>query len=413
MDYSVLESIGVGWDDSVLAANEKRTSEYERQAQAALEYAACAYMEEWTQRIPAGARDSEEWVFQNRLAYQRSFEVQVEGQTQLAVSIPIDAPLRDLFVQARDDIIGTLCRLAGSEPSEAEDIRSSPVWIPAFASIPPRDLHITVCIPSLWRVPEEDPAAHAAYNQAVADALASASAEHECFVVEVDRLTLSKDGSLLVLFRTVGAQTVVAQRPSGHVQYPRDQGLNGAEAMLCDRCSEATDPMTSLRADVLYVFLERRLAHCQRSPPAATAVGGGQEGEATSGGVAAPHIARQATIVKTVGGSAHGFIHCSLSRFAISPQLTLRELDLSEVLRVCRSWSARLAGRRMAVRGFKLSEMTGIGAGGNKNPFDLAVWEQSILLGAGGASLSPSGQRRARPGAALACGACLPWPARR
>eukprot|EP00435_Cladocopium_sp_Y103_P019283 s711_g4.t1 len=75
--------------------------------------------------------------------------------------------------------------------------------------------------------------------------------------------------------------------------------------------------------------------------------------------------------VKTVGGSAHGYIHCSLCRLAVAPELTKRP-DWKAIHRVCRSWTAKLAGRRMAVRDFTLSEMTGLGQGRNKNPFDKA-----------------------------------------
>ena len=250
-------------------------------------------------------------------------------------------------------------------------------------------------------------------------ALEHVAADHEAFVLEVDRIMLAKDGSLLALFRTVGTSD-------------SDKGLR-EPGVLSDRASAEMDPMTALRTDVLYVFLEKKLSHVQRKDELDLAAVHEH-----------PKLLRQATIVRTVGGSAHGYVHCSLSRLALAPELTKKQLDLKHLHRICRpvsdelrsferlstcpqfnralaparSWTARLAGRRMAprhhtrgqnfaavsacsasrmrasyswrnwlsgdqcscavqaafqaVRGFILSEMTGLGEGGNKNPFDKA-----------------------------------------
>lgn len=237
---------------------------------------------------------------------------------------------------------------------KAQDIRTSIVWIPEVASIPQKDLHITICIPSLWRVPGDD---DVSYNESVASALAEASMKHTAFQVEVDRLALGKDGSLLALFRTVA----VPPHASAMGDY--------AAAELYDRGSDMPDPMAGLRADIIGAFFARSLARCQRVSEARSC----------------PHrLLRRATIVKTVGGSVHGYIHCSLCRLAIAPHQTLKEVDLQELLHVVRSWSARLSGRRMYVNRFRLSEMTfsgtGQGMGGNKNSFDCSVWDRDIAL---------------------------------
>mmetsp|Transcript_58269 Transcript_58269/g.163291 ORF Transcript_58269/g.163291 Transcript_58269/m.163291 type:complete len:425 (+) Transcript_58269:99-1373(+) len=363
VNYSVLEELGVGIDDSVQEANEKRSLEYERQLQLSLDYVATGYDAEWASRPFFGA---ESWVQKNRLEYQKSFDVKQPGETQLAVSIPIDRALRELFVEARREITDALCSSAGCTLEAAADM-SSPVWVPEFSGIPVRDLHITVCIPSLWRRLETDLQKRLAYNEAVGDAMARASAGHEGFVVEVDRLCLGKDGSLLAVFRTVGPQADADLKASSKLSYDGPEAVADGTG-LYDRASAVRDPMTALRADIIGVFFERGLAHCQRSSP--------EEEEHM-----AQRLLHQATIVKTVGGSTHGYIHCSLARLAVSPGHTHARVDLAEVQRVVRLWSARLGGRRMWVRGFKLSEMTGVGLGGNKNPFDGAIWERDILLG--------------------------------
>ena len=234
------------------------------------------------------------------------------GKTQLAVSIPIEEPLQSLLAEARDDVVNCVLLLSGMHSrEEAADIEKSSTWIPEVAHIPQKDLHITVCIPSLWREPDRDPAAHSKYNGQVCHALRHVAAEHEAFVLEVDRLMLSKDGSLLALFRTVGARD-------------SDAGLQEPE-VLSDRSSTDMDPMTALRADVLYVFLEKKLSHVQRKDELDLAAVHEH-----------PKLLRQATIVRTVGGSAHGYVHCSLSRLALGPDQTKTPLDLKHLHRICR-----------------------------------------------------------------------------
>ncbi|CAJ1426305.1 unnamed protein product [Effrenium voratum] len=324
------------------AANDKRVKEYDRQLEEALDY------EEEYKTACANSVTREE-MLDKRRSYEKIF-VTEPGKTQLAVSIPIEAPLQGLLAEARDDVVNCLLLMSGMHSrEEAGDMETSSTWIPDFAHIPQKDLHITVCIPSLWREPGCDPKAHDLYNAAVGTALRTVAADHEGFVVELERIMLSKDGSLLAVFRTVG--------PTGT-----------CHEILSDRASEALDPMTSLRSDVLYVFLEKKLSHVQR-----------QNELDLLQAHQHPHLLRQATIVKTVGGSAHGYIHCSLSRLAVAPELTKKPLELKLLHRVCRSWTAKLAGRRMAVRGFTLSEMTGLGQGKNKNPFDKARWPRARL----------------------------------
>ena len=190
---------------------------------------------------------------------------------------------------------------------------------------------------------------HRVHARLWAKALEHVAADHEAFVLEVDRIMLAKDGSLLALFRTVGTSD-------------SDKGLC-EPGVLSDRASAEMDPMTALRTDVLYVFLEKKLSHVQRKDELDLAAVHEH-----------PKLLRQATIVRTVGGSAHGYVHCSLSRLALGPELTKKQLDLKHLHRICRrhtnkvtsfstcqfnralalaparSWTAKLAGRRMAPR---------------------------------------------------------------
>jgi len=371
--YSLLERLGIGWRDSVCQSNEKRVKEYDRQLEEALEYE-MEYTREWEARSDVAVD-----LVENRRAYHKGF-VTDSGKTQLAVSIRIEEPLQSLLAEARDDVVNCLLLLSGMHSrQEAADIESSSTWIPEVAHIPQKDLHITVCIPSLWREPNENPTVHDQYNAQVAAALRMAASDHEAFVLEVDRLMLGKDGSLLALFRTVGESS--------------DDGGLKEPGVLSDRASMEMDPMTALRADVLYVYLQNKLSHVQRKDELDLAAVHEH-----------PKLLRQATIVRTVGGSAHGYIHCSLSRLALGPGQTTKAIDLKHLHRICRSWTARLAGRRMAVRGFVLSEMTGLGEGGNKNPFDQARWQQTISLNnkQGNLAVRQSWLQR------MNC-ACFPW----
>ena len=98
--------------------------------------------------------------------------VQDNGKTQLAVSIPIEEPLQSLLAEAREDVVNCVLLLSGMHSrEEAENIETSSTWIPEVAHIPQKDLHITVCIPSLWREPDADPKAHGDYNSQVTEAL--------------------------------------------------------------------------------------------------------------------------------------------------------------------------------------------------------------------------------------------------
>ncbi|CAE7863850.1 alxA [Symbiodinium necroappetens] len=369
--YSILERLGIGWRDSVCQSNEKRVKEYDRQLEEALEYEE-EYLKQWRNRD-----DSLDVVLARR-SYEKGFATD-NGKTQLAVSIPIEEPLQSLLAEARDDVVNCVLLLSGMHSrSEATDAENSSTWIPEVAHIPQKDMHITVCIPSLWREPDADPKAHAEYNSQVIKALEHVAADHEAFVLEVDRIMLAKDGSLLALFRTVGTSD-------------SDKGLR-EPGVLSDRASAEMDPMTALRTDVLYVFLEKKLSHVQRKDELDLAAVHEH-----------PKLLRQATIVRTVGGSAHGYVHCSLSRLALGPELTKKQLDLKHLHRICRSWTAKLAGRRMAVRGFILSEMTGLGEGGNKNPFDKARWLQGISLN------NKEGFLAVRRSWLHALGGCFPW----
>eukprot|EP00435_Cladocopium_sp_Y103_P005700 s550_g1.t2 len=244
MDRILLERLGIGW------------KEYDRQLEEALDY-----VEEYNKYWETASKLDLQAMLEKRRSYEKGF-VTEGGKTQLAVSIRIPEPLRCLFAEAREEVIRAL-----TESEESMDVESSQVWVPDFAHIQDADLHVTVCIPSLWREPNVGPA-HDAYNREVANALHTIAADHEAFVLEVDRLVLTKDGSLLALFRTVGAT-------DGKVTHD----------ILSDRASDMLDPMTSLRSDVLYVFLEKKLSHIQRQNELDLA----QVHEH-------PHLLRQATI---------------------------------------------------------------------------------------------------------------------
>lgn len=371
MDYSVFERLGIGWNDTVADANEKRSREYDRQQEESMDWAHSGYKREWDSRVPPGVTDVDAWILENRRKYEAGFD-SGEGKTQLAVSIPVEESLRSLLEEAQNDVVNCMNLMSKMfSPDQAKDMRTSNTWVPDMAHIPQKDMHVTVCIPSLWREPNSDAGAHKAYNDAVCEALATAAKDHEAFVLEVDRIILGKDGSLIALFRTVGS-------PEGE----------GPE-LLSDRGSTDPDPMCSLRADVLYVFLEKGLANFQQN-----------KSEQSLAAVSSqPKLMRQATIVKTVGGSVHGYIHCSLSRLAIGPTLTKCEVDMKVLQRICRSWTAKLAGKRMLVRGFTVTEMTGLGAGGNKNPFDKASWSRPVQFKT---AQKPTPAR-------TPCGGCFPW----
>lgn len=163
MEQSILERLGIGWRDSVCQANDKRVKEYDRQLEEALDY------EEEYKTACANSVTREE-MLDKRRSYEKIF-VTEPGKTQLAVSIPIEAPLQGLLAEARDDVVNCLLLMSGMHSrEEAGDMETSSTWIPDFAHIPQKDLHITVCIPSLWREPGCDPKAGVAPGMLFLDA---------------------------------------------------------------------------------------------------------------------------------------------------------------------------------------------------------------------------------------------------
>jgi len=80
--------------------------------------------------------------------------------------------------------------------------------------------------------------------------------------------------------------------------------------------------------------------------------------------------------IKTPGlGSGDGFIHTTLARLPLDC-LSMTDVDLEPIHRLCREATATYCGHRMVVKEFRFLETTG--AGGESNPCIAPIADESI-----------------------------------
>lgn len=330
----------LGYDATISEANEKRTAAYYQNIRDAHLYDLCLGIKSY-QRL----RNRREKVMRRIMHHytegtksHRTFIVMCGNET---------ATMLD---EARREIFGPL--------NFSNDIATDKVWIPDFNIIPTSDLHVTVAIPWWWHTIREG-------NQALTEEVvarfrkALVSEFHHSFQIELERIVLLGGKTLVALWRCIGER----KTEDGFVIY--------------DRHGEDADPFVKLRRDIVRCFTTdifgEPLTYGQRlgtmkiegPPPTPTPESFRQD------------LKRENSIeLKTPGlGNHDGFIHTTLARLPLDC-LSMDDVELGPIHRLCREATATYCGHRMIVQKFRFLETTG--AGGESNPCVEPIFDETI-----------------------------------
>jgi hypothetical protein len=274
-----------------------------------------------------------------------------------------DSTTASLLDEAREGILKPL--------NYSTDPSTPGVWIPELNIIPPKDLHITVCIPWWWHTIRDG-------NFELSKELASRLRQtlilkfHHPFQIECQRIVLLGGSTLVALWRCVGERVT-------------DDGL-----IVYDRHGETVDPFVRLRVEVVRCFttespdnrrqpltyndIIRQRQESEGSSTSVTPTKPPQEAKENGG---RPKLERQNSIeLRTPGlGSGDGFIHTTLCRLPLDC-LSQNDVSLTEVHRLCREATETLSGHRMVISKFRLLET--VGKGGESNPCIEPIFDETI-----------------------------------
>jgi hypothetical protein len=182
----------------------------------------------------------------------------------------------------------------------------------------------------------------------------------------LDRIVLLGGKTLVALWRCVGTRTT-------------DDGL-----VMHDRHGDSPDPFVKLRRDIVRCFTstdsfesigKEPLTYNHRFPK--------EEQESSTDATQSPmpdargSLVRQNSIAwRTPGLSGHdGFIHNTLARLPLDC-LSMTDVELAPIHRLCREATATWTGHRMVVSKFRFLETTG--RGGDSNPCVDPIFDEII-----------------------------------
>jgi hypothetical protein len=330
------------------------------------------------------------------------------------VIVMLDHLTASLLHEARRHILAPL--------QYSHDPETHGVWIPTHNMIPPSDMHITVSIPWWWHSMLPDADDNYELSQAIANRFRQALVLdfHHPFQLELERIILLGGKTLVALWRTIGERLVVEDH---HV--------------IQDRHGTDIDPMVRLRREIVQCFTTEN-EDIQRKPLTYHAhkkslldqeqdliqqvfnldmdvVDNGDD-TSSKGGIphgpnprslsrsnslpqtaspirqrrrrrppppdtpdrdGRPPLERQPTIeLKTPGmGDGDGFIHTTLCRLPLDC-LSMTDVELEPIHRLCREATAMYAGHRMVVHRFRFLETTG--EGGDSNPCVAPIFDETM-----------------------------------
>ncbi|CAJ1932059.1 unnamed protein product [Cylindrotheca closterium] len=239
----------------------------------------------------------------------------------------------------------------------SHDITTEKAWIPAKNIIPNEDLHVTVATPWWWHTMREG-------NQELSEELVTrfrqtlVSECHHAFQIELERFVLLGGQSLVALWRCIG-------------QRKTEDGF-----IIYDRHGSEIDPFVKLRKDIVRCFTTDQfgapLTYNER-----IGLRESMTNEATPVTPSRGNLVRANSIeLKTPGlGSGDGFIHTTLARLPLDC-LSMQDVDLDPIHRLCREATATYCGHRMVVKEFRFLETTG--AGGESNPCIAPITDATI-----------------------------------
>jgi hypothetical protein len=254
--------------------------------------------------------------------------------------------------------------------------------------LPPDNLHVTIAIPWWWHTVREGN--HQLSKELVARFRQGLLTEHHhAFQIELERFVLLGGKTLVALWRTVGSRE------------------GGDNYIIFDRHGEGQDPMVKLRRDIVKCFSEETpwgqppltYSHLYWEEEKADNVGTPNEEEEEkkddhqpaqtqmnpSSSMEPRHqrqpprrkMKRRNTIEwKSPGlGDHDGFIHTALARLPLDC-LSMSDVDLSQIHRLCREATATYAGHRMVISKFRFLET--VGEGGESNPCIRPIFDETV-----------------------------------
>lgn len=276
------------------------------------------------------------------------------------IIVMCDNETSSMLVMARKNI---LAPLQLSHDITTED---GACWVPKQNIIPSKDLHVTVATPWWWHTMREG-------NQLLSEELVTrlrqtlVSECHHAFQIELERFVLLGGQALVALWRCIGERKT-------------EDGFT-----IYDRHGEETDPFVKLRRDIVRCFTtdqfgapltyNERIGNVMAATATATATTNGETVPSTP--AARGNLVRQNSIeLKTPGlGNGDGFIHTTLARLPLDC-LSMKDVDLDPIHRLCREATATYCGHRMVVKEFRFLETTG--AGGESNPCIAPITDEII-----------------------------------
>ena len=336
------------YGSSVSEANKRRTTKYYEMARDAHKYDLCP-----------GVRSYPRLRNKREAELRRIYRYHDRGdQSHRTIIIMCDSHTSEMLCQARDEILGPL--------DYSTDETTDGCWIPAANLLPPQHLHVSVATPWWWHTIR--PGNRELSEELVARFRQALVLEfHHAFQIELERIVLLGGKTLVALWRCVGER----KNPDDFVIY--------------DRHGEGHDPFVKLRRDIVRCFTtgasdfgKEPLTYSHRHGTyALTPEKKKTNGEKVVVFEQMPKIPpRQSNMdddrsqntieCKSPGlGDHDGFIHTTLARLPIDC-LSMTDVELAPIHRLCREATATYCGHRMVVSNFRFVETTG--AGGESNP---------------------------------------------
>ncbi|KAL3940406.1 MAG: hypothetical protein SGBAC_005060 [Bacillariaceae sp.] len=332
---------------NITEANKRRTSAYYQKARDAHLYS-----------LVLGVRSYPRLRNRREKEMKRIMHYYKEGtKSHRTILIMCDNETSAMLDLARKEILDPL--------NVSNDITTESVWIPSQSIIPSEDLHVTVATPWWWHTMREG-------NEALSEELVTRyrqtvlSEFHHAFQIELERIILLGGKTLVALWRCVGER----KTEDGFIIY--------------DRHGEEIDPFVQLRRDIVDCFTTEKLGapltyneRIANVEPTRTSLNEGQVPPTPPPIPSRGNNVRGNSIeLKTPGlGSGDGFVHTTLARLPLDC-LSMKDVDLDPIHRLCREATATYCGHRMVVKSFRFLETTG--AGGESNPCIAPITDETI-----------------------------------
>ena len=380
------QDIKLDVSSTVQEANQRRTVSYYQKAR-----------EAHVQSLVLGHQNYDKLMKRRHEELERNLKYYKEGnKSHRTVIVMLDEMTQQILHDARTKILDPL--------QYSHDINTRGVWISNLNMIPNEDMHVTIAIPWWWHSMREN---NTELSQALANRFRQALVLdfHHPFQIELERIILLGGKTLVALWRTIGERTT-------------DDG----QSIIQDRHGTNIDPMVRLRREIVECFTTEKddigrkpltyhhhkqsfIQDCEErnddgkkdtgTPPMNNKKTPSDEktqeqkptpspmtfiSDSSLPPIPKPGIIqeRAPTIEsKTPGlGQGDGFIHTTLCRLPALNCLSMDEVELEPIHRLCREATATYAGHRMIISKFRFLETTG--KGGESNPCVAPIFDETM-----------------------------------